>query len=377
MGITRVANVTGLDRPGIPVVSVCRPNSRSLSVSQGKGLSLDAARASGIMESIESYHAEQIQAPLVLGSYRELRSRHRLADVVGLPRLKSSCFNEDLSLLWIGGADLLRGEPTLVPYELVHTDFRLPLPTGSGAFLMSSNGLASGNCLAEAVSHALCELVERDANTLFTVSPQTEQRARKVDLGTVDDPASRTVLDCFEGADIAVIVWETTGDIGIASFLCTVVDRDRCVGRAMPPVSGSGCHPRRRIAFLRALTEAAQARLTIISGARDDLSSRFFDEQDALVTKESARLLAETRECGRAFRDAPNVEHDSFETDLRWELQALASAGLGQAVAVSLTMPELGIPVVRLVVPYLEAMSEVRGYVLGRRAQHKLYGSTQ
>ena len=38
MGITRVANVTGLDSVGIPVVMVCRPNSRSVAVSQGKGI---------------------------------------------------------------------------------------------------------------------------------------------------------------------------------------------------------------------------------------------------------------------------------------------------------------------------------------------------
>ena len=60
MGITRVANVTGLDRIGIPVVMVCRPNSRSLAVAQGKGLDLDAAKASGLGESIEAYHAAWI-----------------------------------------------------------------------------------------------------------------------------------------------------------------------------------------------------------------------------------------------------------------------------------------------------------------------------
>ena len=43
MGITRIANVTGLDRTGIPVVMVCRPNARSVTVSQGKGLTLNAA----------------------------------------------------------------------------------------------------------------------------------------------------------------------------------------------------------------------------------------------------------------------------------------------------------------------------------------------
>ncbi len=64
MGITRIANVTDLDIVGIPVVMVCRPNSRSLSVSQGKGLDLAAAKASGLMESIESYHAERITLAL-------------------------------------------------------------------------------------------------------------------------------------------------------------------------------------------------------------------------------------------------------------------------------------------------------------------------
>ena len=61
MGITRIANVTGLDRIGLPVVMVTRPNSRSLAGAQGKGLDLDSAMASGVMESVESYHAERIE----------------------------------------------------------------------------------------------------------------------------------------------------------------------------------------------------------------------------------------------------------------------------------------------------------------------------
>lgn len=53
MGITRIANLTGLDRIGLPTVMVARPNSRSVAVSLGKGLSLRAAEASGVMEAIE------------------------------------------------------------------------------------------------------------------------------------------------------------------------------------------------------------------------------------------------------------------------------------------------------------------------------------
>lgn len=81
MGITRVANVTGLDSVGIPVVMVCRPNSRSVAVSQGKGIDLASARASGLMEAVELYHAETITLPLRLATYEELRYQHNVVEV--------------------------------------------------------------------------------------------------------------------------------------------------------------------------------------------------------------------------------------------------------------------------------------------------------
>ena len=45
-GLTRVAVLTGLDVTGIPVAAAIRPNARSLSVFQGKGATLAAAKAS-------------------------------------------------------------------------------------------------------------------------------------------------------------------------------------------------------------------------------------------------------------------------------------------------------------------------------------------
>ena len=80
MGSTRIANVTGLDKIGIPVVMTFRPNSRSLSVFQRKGVDLDAARASGVMEAIETYHGETILNPLKLASYEEMRRGHSVLE---------------------------------------------------------------------------------------------------------------------------------------------------------------------------------------------------------------------------------------------------------------------------------------------------------
>ena len=77
-GIARVANITGLDRIGIPVFTACRPNSRSLSVFQGKGLSTGAARVSAVMEAYETWCAESIDAPLKFASIDELQFSHPL-----------------------------------------------------------------------------------------------------------------------------------------------------------------------------------------------------------------------------------------------------------------------------------------------------------
>src|SRR5580693_1007357 len=92
MGITRIANVTGLDNIGIPVVMVCRPNSRGLSVSQGKGLDLDEARVSGVMEAAELFHAENIERPLVFETYARLRRQVCVAEPSVLPGTSDKCF---------------------------------------------------------------------------------------------------------------------------------------------------------------------------------------------------------------------------------------------------------------------------------------------
>ncbi|MCE9667487.1 YcaO-like family protein [Myxococcus stipitatus] len=372
MGITRVANVTGLDTVGIPVVMVTRPNSRSLAVSQGKGLTLEAAKASGLMESVEGYHAEHVTLPLRLATYNELRYRAPAVDVAGLPRLSVSLFHPNWRMLWVEGMDLMGAGPLWLPFDLVHTDFSLPLPTGSGAFLMSSNGLASGNHVLEATLHGLCEVVERDSTALWFARGPREQAATRLDLGSVDDAACRSVLETYARAGVSVGVWETTTDVGVPAFTCSIVDTEPEPLRPVAVASGMGCHPSREVALLRALTEAAQSRLTRISGARDDLHRKAYEQAREGVVAERLRARLREEPPARCFRGAPTHDGDTLEDDLGWVLSRLREAGLGQVVAVDLTKPELGIPVVRVVVPGLESTHEAPGYLPGPRARRVL-----
>ena len=77
-GITRLAEVTGLDRIGIPVWMAIRPNSRTLAVSQGKGLTDAAAQASALMEAAEIASAERFPVPRRVATARDLFSAGEL-----------------------------------------------------------------------------------------------------------------------------------------------------------------------------------------------------------------------------------------------------------------------------------------------------------
>ncbi|HTA90025.1 MAG TPA: YcaO-like family protein [Polyangiaceae bacterium] len=349
LGITRVANVTGLDTIGIPVVMVCRPNSRSLAVSQGKGIDLDSAKASGLMESIELFHAERIARPVILSTLEDLLQHSAAVDVARLPRLALGAFDHRRRLPWIAAVDLAHETTKYVPYEMVHTNYTLPLPEGSGCFVMSSNGLASGNDKTEATVHALCELIERDANCLwFECSPE-ERAQTRVDQGSIDDPVCCELLEAFDRAGVAVGIWETTTDIGIPSFFALVVERRHDRLRLLYPTHGMGCHPVRAIALSRALTEAAQSRLTLISGSRDDVSRERYRTQQSATAWDQAQELLRDRS-SRAFRDAPSFP----EATQALLIERLEAVGLSEVAVVDLSDARWGIAVVRAIVPGLE-----------------------
>jgi YcaO-like protein with predicted kinase domain len=381
LGITRIANVTGLDCIGIPVVMVCRPNGRSLAVSQGKGADLSAAQASGLMEALELHHAERITQPLKLASWNELRFSHELVPVEELPRVSISTFDTNGQILWIEGYDLQSSKLLWLPYELVHMNYTLPLPPGTGSFVLSSNGLASGNHMQEAILHGLCEVIERDAATLFRLRGIEQQEAFRVNLDTIggeeeEDKECLRMLERYRQAGIAVGVWDVTSDVRIPALKCVIVDRAPNSFRPLGPTEGVGCHPIRGVALLRSLTEAAQARLTLIAGSRDDNGRvRYEATRDALRTARARERLAAGGH--RRFDAIPTLRNHSLEKDVAAVLLALRRAGLSHAVVVDLTKHEFGVPVVRIVVPGLETYHHVEGYVPGSRARRMIESLTR
>jgi YcaO-like protein with predicted kinase domain len=350
MGITRVANVTGLDDLGVPVVMVCRPNARSLAVTQGKGLTLEAARISGVMEAAELFHAEEVELPVLEASPNALARRGVSVDVDRLVRHQNATLDRDRAMPWVAGLSLVSGERRWVPYECVQIG---RIRHWERTFTMTSSGLASGNSRGEALSHGICELAERHAQAIWNGLPRALKGATRVDLNTVTEPSCRTLLVRLARTGLAVGVWNLTCEIGLPTFTCSLTQQSSRYPRALPPAAGSGCHPDRAVALARAITEAAQSRLTHIAGAREDIS----DEQYTRRTNaESVRRTLELIAAGpgQPFDRIASRRTERVGADVDWELERLAGASIGEAVAVELTRADLGLPVVRMVVPGLE-----------------------
>lgn len=366
MGITRLASVTGMDRIGIAVATACRPTSKSNVMAQGKGLSLMHAKVSAMMESIECFHAENISLPVVTGSINELNSSSRIADVNRLARADSRSIDFDEPINWFESIDLFSQERVLVPEEMVDIDCTKPLSHFSGYFVSDTNGLASGNTLDEAICHAICEVIERDAVALWNHSGLLKKGSTGVNLDSIEDETVQNLIQKIVDVELGVSVWNLTTDNGIPVYRALIASSDR---DNTDPEFGTGCHLDAKVALCRAVTEAAQARATYITGARDDMPPSLYAASYRNERKKYCHLLHRTNRCKGVFASGEDFSTSHFKSDLEYVLSQLSQCGITEALVVNLTNKRFDIPVVKVIVPGLEGMDDNAAYTPGDRIQ--------
>lgn len=289
-GITRVGDVTGLDIIGIPVWFATRPNSRGLSVSQGKGLVAEQARLSAIMEAIEGAVAEDTRKHIaVFGSIRDMRDKGvPLVHFGTVGRVNPDMLKLQNERAWVKGTSIRGQREIFAPYELIGMDFRADFPWDRRAFLMSSQGLAAGFDHDHAVLHALLELIENDACFLVDTFETRTMAPQPV----LFPPGVHASFDALVQrlADIGLppSFFDLTNALGVpvvmASLPRSIHAQD---GLATRSAAGAACRPSAYDAAVAALLEAIQSRLTDISGARDDLSPLRY-QRDMFSTGPSA-----------------------------------------------------------------------------------------
>jgi YcaO-like protein with predicted kinase domain len=332
LGITRVIELTPLDRIGVDVFNLCVPNRHTECYSAGKGLTREAALVSGLMEALE------IRCVTALHPGRALLGRRRdevpgALDPTDLPLP----FRQDLTGEerhdWLPCVELGSGDRVFLPADLFGFAYGKAPGVSHATAHRSTNGTGAGNSLVEATVQALYELVERDATVLSSFGVPRP-------LGS-----STALLERLERAGISAYVFDLTTDIGLPVYQVYLVEP--CGISRHHRHAGFGCHRDPEIALVRAITEACQVRLTYFAGAREDVDDPIVDDavRDALVAYHAegtpVPLPAE-----------PSALDPSAALDEA--LARLAAVGCPAAYLADLSLPAFEQRVVRVWVPGLE-----------------------
>jgi ribosomal protein S12 methylthiotransferase accessory factor len=336
--ITRVADITGLDDIGLPVHVAYRPDGLTYAVSIGTGATPAQSRVSAVMESIEAWHAENLRVPVsarcgagALGLDYDVRELN-LA-----PR---SPLTSDVVLDWVAGQGLLTRRDTFAPAEFIRLSLTPPVDWAQALFQVTSNGLATGSTVADAVLHGLFEVIERDSVAGYLARPPRERCY--VDLATCRHPAARRTFEALRAAGCTVLVRDITGRVGLPCYAAVVWSPD-------VPFScgGYGCHVDPGIAIGRAMAEAAQTRLALVAGARDDIDSDCYRE--APRPPEPSWLAPLPQEPGWAARG-------DLDEVIRHCATLVATVTGAEPFAVQISHPDIGIPAVKVIAPGLRMM---------------------
>lgn len=358
MGITRAADVTGLDHLGIPTWCAIRPLARQVQVSNGKGLTVTAAKVSALMEAIEHYHAEVPPSSVRRASMGELAAEGaRFLPVQALPDYRPVVHLTDRRKLdWVRGLCLVRNEAFWVPAcagWVVEPDYAQ----------YSTNGLASGNHHVEATLHALYEVIERHAvartGAAGLVDPKSGARA--IDIETVPAGPVADLRDRLRTAGVSLVLIEVASVAPVSTFWAVLVDPGSLFACSRVNM-GQGSHLSPEIAATRAITEAAQSRLTYIHGAREDLfpeTYRFTDSHRRLERFFSRMPATEP------WAATPSTGAADLDRNLEQVVNGLVAAGFNRIVRLDLTLPAFGIPVVKVIVPGLAHNDH---FIAGRRS---------
>lgn len=274
LGITRVGDLTGLDTIGLPVWFAVQPNSRTLAVNQGKGLTHDQARISAVMEAAESGIAERPEQ--LVERYCSLAELNAAGEqAVPLERL-SGCiceaFDPQRERAWVPGTSWKTGNRVFAPYELIGLDMRVDAPWDRDAFRISSVGLGAGCDMERASLHALLEVVENDAIAPLEAFGSLEASGRPLSHQNGNHSGLDEAVARCAAAGFAPIFFDLTGRAPLPVVGCFVprgVAGDKGPGTRYS--AGFACRFDANEAALAALLEAVQSRLTHISGARDDI----------------------------------------------------------------------------------------------------------
>lgn len=328
-------------RLDIPVYfSVCGRDAEAVigtKKQMGKGGTPRQAEASAVMELAERFSFFSFckdEKNFFVDSYRNVQDQ-----ALPLEQIAQSVHDDGpdvaqaleifsrIPLKWTWAYNLTRKQPVLVPFNWFYA-------------INEFNGPSAGNCVEEAVSQGICEVVERHVSSLVS---RERLQVPGVDLGTAKDDLVQEMLRKYEKAGVKVFASDFSLGTGIPSLGVLAYDPATFPEKS-EIVWTAGTTPNPEKALSRALTEVAQ-----LAGDFNSSSNYVASGLPKLRSLDEGKFIMEP-EAVVGLSELPDLSSDNIKTEVENCVSALARVGM-EVIIINVTHPRLHIPAFYTIIP--------------------------
>jgi ribosomal protein S12 methylthiotransferase accessory factor len=234
---------------------------------------------------------------------------------------------ENLPLKWTRGYNLTRNEQLLIPFDWFFA-------------INEYNGPSAGNCVEEALSQGICEIVERHVSSLIS-QQRLDVPAILPDSAT--DPAVKEMLAKYKNAGISLYISDFSLDTGIPTVGVLAYDPSTFPQKS-EIVWTAGTTPDPEKALSRALTEVAQLAGDFNSGSNYMASGlpKFSRVEEAGFILNTKRQIP--------IQSLPDLSDNNIRVEVQNLVAALAKKDM-EVFVINTTHPMLGIPAFYVIIP--------------------------
>ena len=350
-GTVRIDN----GRLDIPVYfSICGKDAEAMigtKKQMGKGGTPRQSEASAVMELAERFSFFSFckdQRNFIVEEYRNLKDRALPFESIALSVHDSSdgldateeIFSR-IPLKWTQAYNMTRREEVLIPFNWFFT-------------INEFNGPSAGNCVEEALSQGICELVERHVSSVIS---RNRMKTPAIDLRSVTDPLVLDMIQKYQRVGVKLYVSDFSLNTGIPSVGVLAYDPSTFPEKS-EIVWTAGTTPGPQKALSRALTEVAQLAGDFNTSSNYVASGlpkyRDLSEADFVMNPEKTVGIS----------SLPDLSDDNIRKEVENCIAALSRINM-EVIVVNTTHKELEIPAFYTIIPGAHFRERATGTSVG------------
>jgi ribosomal protein S12 methylthiotransferase accessory factor len=235
---------------------------------------------------------------------------------------------ETLPLKWTRAYNLTREEETLIPFDWFFS-------------INEFNGPSAGNCVEEALSQGICEIMERHTSSLIS---HNKLRVPMIRPESATDPLVVEMIQKYEKIGVKLFITDFSLDTGIASVGVLAYDPG-----TFPDLSEivwtAGTTPDPQKALSRALTEVAQ-----LAGDFDTAANYVASGLPKFTSLEQADYVINPGTDSVDITSLPDLSNDNIKLEVQNLIATLADRNM-DVIVIDTIHPDLEVPAFYTIVP--------------------------